>query len=314
VTAPGLVAHVSERQTTRLQAGKSDAIHSSVENKTIIFLVRDAVGVLGYTGTAYIRGKPTDEWLAKRIAPTAFGGPDQFAFSIGGNRRDKLNDVIWRLRKALAGGDLRHNEELAICIGGFRVRRHRWVSFQAEFGWPPSFIADSFHMRRPKSMKETWAFSQIGDTFPDDKVMASLSAAVPEAQAAGEHPYVGAMARLIRARSTQSRFVGANLMAVWIPQPRQKRVLWEFMPAQTHQAAIISPTTTRTFDAIFSPWIISPGCISRPSFGTGHFSVSTCGWTIEPVEPRIRETGQAPQASGRILFAMSNQERKPPPR
>jgi hypothetical protein len=166
-------------------------------------------------------------------------------------------------------------------------------------------------------MQKAWVLSQIGDTFPDEVLLPRFSLEVAEAHAAGEHPFVGAMGRLIRTRAAESEFVGSNLMAVWIAQPRHRHVSWEFMPTEPHPASVVSTTETQSFDAVFSPWIIGPNSMSRPSVGTGHFSVRTAGWTIAPVEqvePKACKRSEAPAGEGRILFALSSQDRVPPPR
>lgn len=315
LAAPGLVAQVSDRQVTRMQRGRPARIHSPVENKTIIFIVRDAVGVLGYTGSAYVDGRPTDEWLAMQIAQPSPSAPSRFAIQLGGKRPRRLNDVIWRIRRALEGGGLRRSEMIAICISGFRVRRHRTIPFLVEFGWPSGWISSELKMRRPTNKGRAWCLSQIGDIMPWDDLVPRFHRAVPEADAAGEHPFIGAMSRLVRSRAAVSELVGANLMAVTIPHPRQRRVDWEFIPAEQHLAAMVSPNQTLTFDAAYSPWIIAPGIICQPSVGTGHHSVHSGGWRIAPIERRadvlphsIREPGR------RLFFAMSSQERTRPPR
>lgn len=36
-------------------------------NKTIVYVARDAIVSIGYTGRAYLEGRPTDQWIAEQL-------------------------------------------------------------------------------------------------------------------------------------------------------------------------------------------------------------------------------------------------------
>ncbi|HKO14424.1 MAG TPA: hypothetical protein VJV22_20815, partial [Acidobacteriaceae bacterium] len=56
--------HVSDRLTTLLSNGRP---FDPLANKTIIYLCDGAVVTIGYTGIAYISGRPTDVWIAEQL-------------------------------------------------------------------------------------------------------------------------------------------------------------------------------------------------------------------------------------------------------
>ena len=57
------VMHVGDRLVT-VTAKEFDP----VANKNVIYLERDAVATIGYTGRAYVDQIPTDQWLAEKLA------------------------------------------------------------------------------------------------------------------------------------------------------------------------------------------------------------------------------------------------------
>jgi hypothetical protein len=291
------VLHVSDRQVTFRETG---IIHSPVENKTIILVARDTAAVFGYTGSAYVNGRSTDEWLAEIIAerPVAQG----LAQTGGRQQPLSLNRVLWRIREALRNGALPAGGVITIAVAGFRRRRGRATPFLAEISWPPTFAESSFHMRRPRSLQQTACISSVGDPPGSDELMATIREG-----AAAESSVRAGLVKALRRRATQSDWVGPNLMAVRICHPSIRRIEWEFLPAERHEAVLRSPDREVRFEAYHSPWIITERQILAPAVGTGHFTIQARGWIIEPIE---RPNGSAPSG---ILFAVTRQDRVPAP-
>lgn len=68
------VLQVGDRLTTREYSGLASRTtyrkpHEELSNKAVIYVANDAVIVTSYTGVAYVKGKNTDTWIAKALAP-----------------------------------------------------------------------------------------------------------------------------------------------------------------------------------------------------------------------------------------------------
>lgn len=291
------VLQVSDRRVTRIDRnGKS--IHSPVENKSVAFLLRDAVGILGYTGDAYIGTKTTDTWLAELVAGATF--ERQFAIRQGMRPIEPLNSIMWRIRQAFPQA-LGRKGRITVSMAGYRARRDYTVPFMVELHWPRSVGPDEFHMR--PSRRPFWPYiSQIGDGLPADDLRVAMDRGAANAPQA---PDVGAFVQAIRTRARQSDLVGADLMGIRIPSPTSRRVEWKFMPASAHNAT--GPNGELITDISYSPWIVTPGSIYAPSLAAGgHFTIRFGEWEFVCLND-----DPVPQNS--TVFSVSSQRRVPRP-
>jgi hypothetical protein len=144
----GEVVQVSDRQVTSVVNGTPRAIYSALENKSVIFLGTDCVGVLGYTGSAYIDGAPTDEWLANLVANRTLPAAAYLGASIPRHHL-RLNKILWRIQSALNTLQLGQSEIVAVDVAGYRCRRRYIVPFIVRLRWPPHLGAPIFQMRMP---------------------------------------------------------------------------------------------------------------------------------------------------------------------
>lgn len=302
LTAAGpTVVHVGDRRVTRIDP-RGRSIHSPIENKSVIFLLKDAVGVLGYTGNAYVGTQTTDTWLAQLIAGTIF--QNQFAIRQGMRPLETLNAVLWRIRQAIAGGALGRKDRMTICIAGYRARRGYTVPFLVELSWPDKVGPDVFRVRMPAHPRGS-CLSQIGDGLPADELRDAMDLGAAAAPQTNCPPDIGAFVQAVRTRATQSDSVGADLMAIRIPGPQSRRIEWKFVAASAHGG--IGPNGERLTNVSYSPWIVTPASISAPSLAVGgHFNLVFGEWEIACVN------NDAPSPGG-PLFAVSSQIRVPRP-
>lgn len=311
ITTAATAFHVSDRQVTSFYANGASKVHSPVENKSLIFICKDAVGTIGYTGAAYIGKQPTDQWLANVLAPQPPGIPPlgDFVFGGGGMGAIRLQTLIWRLRTALAAAQLPLRARvLEVSLSGFRIRRHRSIPFQLELAWNRKGPRIGGLMRRPRALGERILVSEIGDVFPQGQVVEHIKAGAsgsPEPE-----PLLAGLMHAVRLRSTQTKTVGADLMTIVTPNPlRSREILWSFEPANAHMAYVVGGKETIAFPAVYSPWILTPSSVHCPSVGTGGMETHAAGWTIRC----INQATAATFPSGRVLFATSHQRRAPPP-
>lgn len=62
LVTPSQVLQVSDRLVTR-----GTSRFDEFANKNVIFLAKNALVTIGYSGLAYLDGVPTDHWLAEQI-------------------------------------------------------------------------------------------------------------------------------------------------------------------------------------------------------------------------------------------------------
>lgn len=313
MTTPETAFHVSDRQVTSLFANGTSSVHSPVENKAIVFICKDAVGAIGYTGSAYIDKQPTDQWLANVLAPQPIGAPPLGDFGFGGRGMGaiRLQTLIWRLRTALGAAKLPLGAQvLEASICGFRIRRHRCIPFQTELIWSRTGPRISGAMRRPRTLDERIMISEIGDVFPSGQVVAHIKAGALASKMEGSDALLAGLIAAVRLRSTQTKTVGADLMTVVIPHPlHSHEIQWSFEPATNHLAHLVGGKETVEFPAVYSPWLLTPASVFCPSIGTGGLEVHAGGWTVKC----ISEASPATFPRARVLFASSHQRRPPPP-
>lgn len=272
--SPRSVLHVSDRRVTAARSNQKPSVHSPVENKTIIFLTRDAVGVMGYTGSAYIGDTPTDQWLAETLAPRAkMPNGDRFAVSVGGGRSLRLNVLMWRLREALKSARFPPGARMiSVSVAGYRIRRKYCVPFYMEISWPPSWKQSLFHMRMPSNKSQRILLAQVGAEMPFDELTQHVKKEMEAARSGDNAVILKGLTQAVRAKASATPLVGSDLMTVEIPNPNiSQTITWRFEPIVQHTAQIVGPGVNIPFEAIYSPWIITPGATYAPSIGTGHF-------------------------------------------
>src|SRR5207253_2787336 len=79
--------HVSDRLVS-----KGGTPHDLLANKTVLLRAADGLLALGYTGPAYIEGKPTDTWIAETVSGTVLG--HEGAVRMG---TSPIRDIGWSL-------------------------------------------------------------------------------------------------------------------------------------------------------------------------------------------------------------------------
>lgn len=304
--SPQSVLHVSDRRVTAARPNQKPSVHSPVENKTIIFLIRDAVGVVGYTGSAYIGDTPTDQWIAETLAPhTKMPNGDRFVASMGGRRSLRLNVLVWRLREALRSARLPPRARMiTVSVAGYRIRRKYCVPFYMEISWPPSWKRSLFYMRMPSNKSQRILLAQVGAEMPSDELIEHIRGQAEAARSNDNAVILKGITEAVRTNASRTPLVGSDLMTVEIPNPNvSQTITWRFEPSSKHNGQIVGPGVQIPFDAVYSPWIITPGATYAPSIGTGHFDIGCGNWAI-----RCGSDEAHPGRRG-LLFAVSSQQR-----
>lgn len=94
------VLQVSDRLLTKNRGEP----HDTLANKNIIYLARNALVTIGYTGIAYLGDTTTDQWIAEKLRGEPFprGDESHFSLSIGFPKRwFKIEQAIRLLKDEL---------------------------------------------------------------------------------------------------------------------------------------------------------------------------------------------------------------------
>ena len=298
------IVHASDRLLTK-RVGDKFHVHSDTENKSLVVVTKDAICVIGYTGAAYVGDVITDGWIASTITQLDVTG--QFMTRTPGIRGLRLNTLLWRLKTATSKLILPGSSNyLGISISGIRQRNRYVRPFIREIERNRGVVRCGGYMRDPRS-PGFHGLSQLGDRMTmaelhqfigDEFVRYGISA---EAFRCG-------MINAIRERATVSKVIGDEIVTVTISRSLDCwDVVWTFESPNPRQAAVVdaSGRLRGVFNSYFSPWIISPMGITKPSFGNGHLEhligdvKIRCGNKVE------QEPGQG------LLLAVSSQERTP---
>ena len=298
------IVHASDRLLTKRVGGRF-FVHSNIENKSLIVVAEDAICIIGYTGAAYIGDLITDEWIASIITKSKFDM--EFMHQSGGVGKMKLNSILYSLETAIAGLILPGSANyLAISISGMR-RRGRYIRpFIREIERNRGTIMKRGYMRHPRS-PHFHVLSQIGDTMK----MADLQVIIGRefiAHGISAEAFRLGMIRAVRERAKSSKVVGDEIMTVTIKWLNGIwEVVWNFESPRPRQGALADAfgNVKKVIESFFSPWIITRGGITRPSFGNGHFE-----HTIGNVSIRCgNKLDSMPEKDW--VMAVSHQERAP---
>jgi hypothetical protein len=263
------VVHASDRLLTKRIAGKV-RVHSDVENKSLIVCCRDAIFVLGYTGTAYVERVITDEWLASRIAAKDLSG--RFMSAAPGIGSVRLNAILRRIELGLRSAVLPLGAPyLGISVSGVRKRGNYIRPFIREFERNRSVCKADGYMRHPRSA-HAHVISQIGDPVDDSQLRLTIGKEFGSHGISAE-AFRRGMLKAIRAKAKVSAFVGDEVMTITIGRtPECWDVVWTFEAPAPRYGVLVGKDgqVSAPLDAFFSPWIITPALIMKPAVGNGH--------------------------------------------
>lgn len=268
-----------------------------LSNKTVVLHARDGVASLSYTGLAYLRGIPTDTWIAQRLNGDEFPfEPDRDKFmSRTAMRRkqwprlslalNRLADSFTELASTPSVG-LRKTPVLVAVSGWFWYRRKRPRPFIAIIapantgkygvGWSPRRYGYYFlEMPLPTGYVTAHERQEL------DTRLGSLD--LPQA--------AEVLAETIQTVAGRTETVGADCMAVSIPHPYSETRLITSRFIRNVHAVPSQPVTTPSFVA-YSPWFIGPNQCIAPvqmigcslSMQLGIYTISLEGFT-PPVDP-----------------------------
>lgn len=258
------VIHVSDRLLTeRGTARPFDAF----SNKALLYLCADAIVAIGYTGLAYIGDSPADVWLANQLV----GKQLQDHHGFGQPMYTELRNIVLAVEmlRSRLEAEMRRTPkpEFGLLITGWKWGQRRKPKRPEPFVAVVQWAGD--HMIT-ETLPRYWWYERGRDEVlacipaPNighvraEQVMKSVS------RCSDDVSIRNILVETVRSMSTGNTTVGADCMSIMLPPPQLLRAEIEFI--------VGSPDL---FHEVYSPWVITPGYVHRPSilFGGGKCTV-----------------------------------------
>ncbi|HUM15851.1 MAG TPA: hypothetical protein VL086_09185 [Candidatus Nitrosotalea sp.] len=300
------VAHQVGDRLVVVERGRTRTPHDPLSNKQVVVMAPDAIVAIGYTGLAYLDGRPTDDIIAEAAAGRPLGHGMQFAGEISPIHA-VADRIAERLDTAVAN-DARFGVEV-VMTGLKRGHRDRLEPLQWEITKRPGAAVKIVRGEQtPFDWRTKFSLQAIGDVHPGEVTRLRGSIKAVEEQGIERRD---AVTRLLvetvrRTSEQESSTVGADCMVVRLWRDGAKAIAEvEYRPMTRERVTIERTERPFSFPAAYSPWFVSPGLVYSPAVVKGG------GWTSGNVEFRILVPDTRGEEGPSAYFG--SQERQPPP-
>lgn len=284
----------------------SGGVQDPLANKNLIYLARDAVVSIGYTGLAYElsasdRNMPTDEWIAEILwgepIPRGQDGIRPITFANGRIGRwldigQSIKLLQMELQNSMSRLPLSHRKfpfEL-VAVGWQETRRRGLHPTIVEIIKPRGDV--SFTIERPQRDWHLGGKTALITTPEGYMSDAELSNLIRKLYTASPDESETLFVETIRhVASRNPRSVGPHCMSILLPPLDVAPINIRFVPYTSHTAIFTNQRQdTSEFPVAFSPWLIGPNGFCAPSVQVGRSQVQL-GPTEVIIEAPTPESG-----------------------
>lgn len=312
---PGYVLQVSDRLLTTVESPPRR--YDDASNKSIVWAGRDAVVTMSYTGIAYIKGIPADQWIAEQLHGRPL--PRPIALYTAAPWSYPCLDLglgLERLRNALEGVC-----EKSVEWSRFEVVVAGWQDL-FKHGRKPPRIACALIAKRDDGLFrinrvhrhwqwEAWRkgrFSIFRNPLVTDPLRGiewlpgQLKAVESQDWPSHAELVQKLLVEAIRSEASRSEVIGTDVMSVFLPHPDIGPGWIRFLRGNS-----LSGQRARSERLAWSPWIVGCNMLSPPAaiYG-GPFTYSLGGYPVIAHSPQ-------PPGDDDLLFAFQIPPRKRPP-
>lgn len=279
---PGFVVQAADRLLTKA-VNQEPRPFDPIANKTVVYRATDALVALSYSGVAYVKSQPVDDWLAELLwgVPIARGpdGNGPAAFGCGARPNAwTIRRAIDALRRAVDGlpQSWINKGGLFISIAGWRDDRPV-RPFLVDIERAPGEARSSIRGTPRRITKpKTFALGQIGVRVPRATMYAAFDPFRPSRTLSMENAEA-ALVELIRGASRKYLTVGPHVLTVSMPPPGSGPAVARFHPAMPHRVQLASARGTFTVTVAHSPWILASTQFHAPQFVVGRTELNLDG-------------------------------------
>jgi len=279
---PGFVVQAADRLLTKAINNKPRPF-DPVANKTIVYRATDALVSLSYSGVAYVKSQPTDEWLAELLwgAPIARGpdGNGSVAFGVAARPNAwTIDTAIRALRRAIDGlpQSWINKGGLLITVAGWRQDRPVrpfLVDIKRAAQAPRCVIRGT---SRRSTRQRNFPLTQIGAGIPWATVKGAFDRFRPSNTLLMEDAEA-TFVELIRGASRKHLTVGPHVLTIAIPAPGFGPAVGRFHPAKPHRVRVVSARKALTVAVAHTPWILASGQYHSPQVAVGNTELNLDG-------------------------------------
>jgi hypothetical protein len=302
---PAFIVQVGDRLVSRRDA-RIYSEHDPQSNKQLVYAARDGIGLLGYSGAAYVGSTPTDHFLADALSGVSMRWrDDRLGTLTGGPDASPLEPALRRLHDAVVGAPVVGAMWVDI-VGSYTRGRRRG----------PFVTSIERSLNGDVQRLDTWQIDRVAMSIvpPTRMNRQQANAAMAPLQSRELSPG-DVQSRLIevirdQADADPDATIGRHCLAISMTADAPDTVRIEYVPdGPPAQAALRRRDGSRSlgpFASTVTPWVIAGGVVQPPQVVIGSGPIIVGGLRVELVGP---EPGP-----GAPLFAMGSMRREPPPR
>jgi hypothetical protein len=264
------VIHVSDRLLIERRTRRP---FDASSNKAPLYLCTDAIVAIGYTGLVYIEDAPADAWITSQLIGKQLPEYEEFGHPMDTERRNIVSAV--ELLRGRLESEMRRSRtpEFGLLIAGWKWAQRRKPQS------PKPFIAAV--NRVGKDMRTTilprhWSYQRGRDEVLAGIPLSNMSRAQAEevmkkvTQCSDDVGIRNILVETIRSMSAKNAAVGADCMSIMLPPPQLRRAEIEF----------ILGSSDVDHGPVYSPWVVTPGYVHKPSILFGGWEIHSGPWTI----------------------------------
>ena len=331
--ARGYVCQVSDRLVSKRYPSGATPPHDPWFNKQVLYMARDGLFTVGFSGLGYIEGIPTDQWIASILANEPLNTGGHRGGGIGTELRSgqrtfpphwlDIGRAVERLKDAcaitFAGFQKRKQTAeleagLTIVIAGHKYKL-RWHKSHADTHHIRPAIYKLAYSEKPisgvslESFDRYWGWERgasclVSTPELPPSVRAKILTSVKQAGSTitEEHIEEILVKGVQEVAQDPNQVVSADCLAVSLMPSRdpEVRIRYSPLPSPYHAEALGTEAP-----AIFSGWIVMPGFLQEPQLSLGMPKTAK----VHGLSIRFEGSG----GPGGIV-AHTTQPRKPPPK
>lgn len=264
VSTPAYALHVSDRLVSK--AGRP---HDPLANKTVVFRATDGLLVFGYTGPAFIRGVPTDSWIAEIVSGGGSAG-ELAAVRYGSFPVRDVGRTLLRLCERLQAEPLFPRLGGQVAATGWQWDGKREHAHVRNVLWVLDDASGKLCWRQlvPRHGPERTSSFRMMPTG-DWALSADYWQAMLDEVGQAGHDWNRAERLLIDAVRESSRLkpgtIGPHCMSVLLRPWNSVMAELRFAPEIAHEAEAFG----QVIETAYSPWRVAPDAIHAPSVLVG---------------------------------------------
>jgi hypothetical protein len=261
VATPAFGLHVSDRLVS-----KAGAPYDPYANKTVVLRAADGVVVMGYSGSAFIDGLPTDMWIADIVSGGACA-ESTGAIRIGTFPIRDTGSTLAELSQRLRACPIFQAMHGTMCATGWQWNARRNRAYCRPVLWVLNRDSGALRWSQlmPRHLPERrtqFRIYSIGNWPLGDNAWSDLVTRVGAAGPDVDLVEDMVAAKIREASAMQAGTIGSHCMSVVVkPGVGYPNARVRFLPAAPH----LGHAFDQEVEVAFTPWMIAPDAIHAPA-------------------------------------------------